>query len=99
MKRLRGLMGPWDVRYAKSFVDEAGKELLGQCDKAGRVIRMRSGQHPLTHDATLWHEWLHGVLWDAGVHLKPDLAERVCDSLSSGLVAARVAPPFTKRGK
>ena len=43
--------------------------------------------HPKATLATLAHEWIHVVLWDAGVSLSKRDEESVCDALSVGVIA------------
>jgi hypothetical protein len=81
-------LGPVRVAMVKNLrTKKKKKPLMGLWRPMDRTIYIRTDMHPKATLATLFHEWIHVVLWDAGVSLSKDDEERVCDALSSGLVA------------
>lgn len=78
-------LGPVEVRETSDGLDDD----LGEWDAEQRIVRVRPGIHPKTSQHTLYHEWVHLLLWDAGltVHFPPNLEELVCDTIATALVA------------
>lgn len=63
---------------------------FGEWDAETRVVKVRPGLNAQTHKHTMMHEWVHLILWDAGLtsHFPPNLEELVCDALATALVAS-----------
>jgi hypothetical protein len=53
-------------------------------------VKIKPGMNPQTTKHTAMHEWVHLILWDAGLtsHFPPNLEELVCDALATALVAS-----------
>ena len=82
---LRTVLGPAPIRTVRGLVKRegsAGKVKLGR-----RVIKI---DDELSREAawqTAWHEWVHLVLYEAGVKVQDaDLEERICDVIASARV-------------
>lgn len=84
------ILGPVPVQLVPDLKDSEGSELLGKWCPDEWCIKLLSTAVPLTQWVTLYHEWLHVAAWDAGIGLKEEQEERVCDALSSFLFAAGV---------
>ena len=78
VKRLRPLS-----REVPSDVDD-----FGQYDPKHRAITVLRSLEPWVKWQTLWHEWVHMVLFDAGSHnhLSPEQVEVLCDVIGTALV-------------
>ena len=79
-------LGPVEVRVQSAGLDKD----FGEWDAEQRVIQVRPGVHPSTARHTTGHEWVHSILWDAGLtaHFPPNLEELVCDAIATALVAS-----------
>ena len=80
-------LGPVAVVVVEGLKDDKGQELFGCWDPSSREIRIRAGIHPTTALTTAVHEWLHCVMYDAGLNLPDAIEEQVCDCLATGIVA------------
>lgn len=65
---------------------------FGSWDPRDRIIRIRPRTRRVVAHQVLQHEWVHAVLWDAGLHsaLGGTLEEQVCDSIATALVASQL---------
>jgi hypothetical protein len=86
-KSVWSAVGPVPVVVVEGLKDEKGVDLFGCWDASAREIRIRAGIHPTTALTTAVHEWLHCVMYDAGIKLPAAMEERVCDCLATGIVA------------
>jgi Zn-dependent peptidase ImmA (M78 family) len=80
-------LGPVPVVMVKKLRTKKKGKLMGLWSPLSRTIYIRAGMHPKATLATLAHEWIHVVLWDAGVSLSKRDEESVCDALSVGVIA------------
>lgn len=80
-------LGPVPVVMVKKLRTKKKKPLMGLWRPIERTIYIRAGMHPKATLATLAHEWVHVILWDAGVSLSKRDEESVCDALSVGVIA------------
>lgn len=62
---------------------KTGEALCGQWENGSRVIRLRQGLQAVAAWQTLWHEWAHVVLHDAGTSLTEKQEESVCNAFGS----------------
>ena len=69
------------------YVTDHTFEDFGHTDLRQRHILIKSGMHADVQWMTLYHEWLHVILWDHGVELDEDREERVCNALAHAMVA------------
>lgn len=81
------VLGPVPVVVVEGLKDDKGNDLFGQFDPGERVVKIRAGIHPTTALCTCVHEWVHVVMWDAGLNLPDAIEEQVADCLSSAIVA------------
>lgn len=81
------MLGPIPVRESTEGLQESD---LGAFDYHERRITIRPGLNEQQRQQTLMHEWVHSVLWDAGLHnaLKPKVEEQICDIIATALVAS-----------
>ena len=81
--------GPWYGHRVP--IDHDGKgETYGLCDWPSRTIRIRPNLRRTAAWLTLEHEWVHAVLYDAGVDgLSEKVEEAVCNALALALVHRR----------
>jgi hypothetical protein len=75
------------VVVVEGLKDDKGNELFGLWDPTTREIRVRAGIHPTTALTTAVHEWLHCVIYDAGLNLPDAIEEQVADCISTAIVA------------
>jgi hypothetical protein len=80
-------LGPVRIEWCDELKAFDGDNALGLWCPEERCIRLKRGLHPITAWATLKHEWIHVVVWDAGVGLTSEVEERVADAISAALVA------------
>jgi hypothetical protein len=80
-------LGPVPVIVVAELKDDKGGDLLGCWDPSAREIRIRAGIHPTTAITTAVHEWLHCVIYDAGLNLPDAIEEQVADCVSTAIVA------------
>jgi hypothetical protein len=85
-KALWSALGPVEVRETAEGLEGD----FGEWDAEQRVVKIKPGMHPKTAEHTTMHEWVHLILWDAGLtaHFPPNLEELVCDALATALVAS-----------
>lgn len=85
-------LGPLPVVFVLGLKTRDNEPALGLWVPEERCIKLCAGVHPLTQLVTLYHERIHQILWDAGVGINDeDIEERVCDAISSALVAELLA--------
>jgi hypothetical protein len=79
-------LGPIPVKIVKRLKDSSGA-LMGKFRGGAREILLQDGMPQRVTEQVLWHEWLHSVLLDTGVHqsLTEKQAEAVCDSVATSL--------------
>ena len=87
-------LGEVRVRQVKKVDTE---DSLGEYDSVKRLITLKKGLDHVQKHRTLWHEWVHVVLHDAGVDslLKDKQEEAVCNAIATALVnglLAKVSP-------
>jgi hypothetical protein len=80
-------LGPVPVVLVDGLKDDKGVDLYGYWDPTVREIKIRSGLHPTTALTTAVHEWLHCVIYDAGLNLPDAIEEQVCDCVATSIVA------------
>lgn len=71
-------------------VTEAPIADLGLIDYAKQTIVIQSGLAPAARDVTLWHEIIHGVLYNLGY---VDHNENLVDGLAHGIVSVLMDNP------
>lgn len=87
-KRLHGTGGPIKVKLVKRSQDEDGDDAWGTWEPSTRTIEIERGA-PLEHQyRTLYHEWMHSVLADAGIvnMLSGEAQEMLCDAVGAARV-------------
>lgn len=77
-------LGPIPVTVVKKLRDRSGR-LLGKYHPQERLIELEAKMSQPVAEQVLWHEWLHSVLFDAGVQLTREQTESVCDSVGTAL--------------
>lgn len=80
-------LGPIPVRLVADLKSDEGDIVLGLWKPLVREIHIRDGMHPHTALVTCAHEWVHALLWDAGVNLPGEQEETVCDVVAAGVIA------------
>jgi hypothetical protein len=80
-------LGPVPVIVIKDLKDEKGVDLYGYWDATNRRIAVREGLHPTVALTTAVHEWLHCVMYDAGINIPKMIEEQVADCVSTAIVA------------
>jgi hypothetical protein len=81
-------MGAIPVKLVPKLAHKDGTKLMGYYRSKDRVIQLRPAMHPKAMQQTLWHEWIHAILIDAGAQpADKDQAEAVCDALGTALAA------------
>jgi Zn-dependent peptidase ImmA (M78 family) len=78
-------LGPVPVVMVKNLRTKKRK-LMGLWQPLNRTIYVRAGMDPTATLATIAHEWVHVVLWDAGVALSKAEEEAVADAISTGII-------------
>jgi hypothetical protein len=81
-------MGPVSVVMVENLTTKEGDYALGLWWPENRCIKLCAGLSLVTAWATLEHERVHQILWDAGTALVPAIEERVCDAIATARVAA-----------
>lgn len=82
MKHLK--IGPIDYKIKKVKVLNNGSgRLYGQIEYSKDIIRLDSANEPQKNRQSLWHEALHGILFNAGFR---DEDEALVDILASGIM-------------
>jgi hypothetical protein len=79
-------LGPVPVILHKKLRGKKkGKRYFGKYNYFARQIHISLAASPLMQWQTLYHEWMHMVIRDAGIqHLLPDGAEEVfCDTVAT----------------
>lgn len=80
-------LGPVPVEMAENIEDE-GKRLAGQAEPYGRRITLDSELPEMAMRVVHFHEWIHIVLYDAGIHgLPEEYEEAVVHAMATALVA------------
>lgn len=69
-------------------VEPKGETEFGEFPFKARSISISAGMTPAAEWQTYWHECVHVALWDAGVRLKHEVEEQLCDVLGTYLAAA-----------
>ena len=81
-------LGPVRVAIVKKLrTKKKKKKLMGLWNPIERTIYIRADMNPRAMLATIAHEWVHVILWDAGVSLTEKQEESVADALSTGIIA------------
>jgi len=86
-KTIPSQLGPVPVIMVKDLKTAKGEDALGLWCAEERCIKLRIGMHAAVAWATLEHERVHLICWDAGVGLSEAAEERVADAISSARVA------------
>lgn len=79
-KSLRSQLGPVAVEIVHKL--KVNDELVfGHFSGWNRLIRINDGPDPVMRLQSLYHEWMHMVLFDAGLHnvFTKDQQEMLCD--------------------
>lgn len=80
-------LGPVPVILVPRLQSENGQGLFGAWSPVTREIEIAPDCSLQTQWATLWHERIHQILFDAGVRgHSQELEERLCDVISTALV-------------
>lgn len=90
-KTVHSLLGPVPVKIVADLRDPQGRQLFGKWDSEKREISLDDKMCLTTAWSTLWHERVHVMLSDAGVRLKPNKAEDVCNAVALALTADMLA--------
>lgn len=88
-RSVRSSAGPVPVRMVRDL-HSPGKpqeKLAGYFDPIRREILICTGMARHTQWVTLRHEQIHALLSDAGVRVRGDLEERLCDVIAAGWVS------------
>jgi hypothetical protein len=88
--KVPGLLGEIEVCHRPK---KKLRKKMGVYSMTKRRITLREGMHTDAEAVTLWHEWIHSVLTDAGVQLEESQAESVADSIAGGLHRAGLVLP------
>lgn len=84
--------GPYTVVRAP-LPDEDGTGTYGRCEWLTRTITVDPALEPTAAWLTLWHEWVHAVIADAGIKgLSAAKEEALCDALAVAQLARMQAP-------
>jgi hypothetical protein len=82
LKRLK--IGPINYRIKKvSKLNNGSSRLYGQIEYSQDIIRIAKDNKPQKARQSLWHEALHGILFNAGYR---DEDEQLVDILASGIM-------------
>lgn len=86
-KTMPGHIGPVAVRVVADLKSSKDEECYGKYDFDTRTIQIWEKMHPDAQRQVLWHEWIHSVIFDAGLHtlLSKEQHEAVCDSIATAL--------------
>jgi len=89
-KTVHTSMGEVKVEQVKKVDKE---DSLGEYNIDLRVIRVKKGLEKIQKHQTVWHEWVHVVLTDAGVAdvLEHSQEEAVCNAIATALVNGLLA--------
>ena len=81
-----GGLGPITVRTTED-VKLKDEDAYGRYDFHTRTILILKEMHADAQRQVLWHEWIHSVIFDAGLHnmLSKEQHEAVCDSIATAL--------------
>ena len=87
-KSVKSSAGAIRVRMVKdlSAPGRPQEKLMGYFDPIKREILICTGMARHVQWTTLRHEQVHALLSDAGVKVKNDLEERICDVVAAGWV-------------
>jgi len=80
-------IGPIPVEYVGDLRTSGDEKAMGLWLPEERRIQIRTGLPSVLTWLTIKHEWIHAVLWHAGVKLPEETEERICDTLAAALVA------------
>lgn len=86
-KTVASQLGPVTIEWVKDLKARDGDDALGLWCPEDRTIKLRVGLHLAAAWATLEHERVHQICWDAGVGIGDEAEERVADAISSARVA------------
>ena len=87
-KTLPTHMGSVSVTLVPKLQAKDGTKLMGFYKPKSREIEIRADMHSMATRQTLWHEWIHCILMDAGVQPKDnEVTEAICDTMGMALAA------------
>jgi hypothetical protein len=78
-----------------------GEEAFGHFSSWNRLIRVNPGPDPIMRHQTLYHEWMHMVLFDAGLQnlFTKEQQEMLCDAVGTARAVEALGRAQTKRRK
>lgn len=88
------VLGAIPILRVVGLKDSNEKDCLGLWLIKTREIHMETNLALAAAWHTLWHEWTHAMLWDAGITgLTSAIEERLCDALASARVREMLDNP------
>src|SRR5689334_23558 len=75
--QVHNILGPIPIQYVRDLRTNSDEKALGMWCPEERVIQIRDGIAPEVAWLTIKHEWVHAVLWHAGVKLTEETEERI----------------------
>jgi hypothetical protein len=62
---------------------------MGQYDPIRRTIKVLRSLHPWARHQAMWHEWVHMIIFDQGLHnaWEEPVIEAICDMIATGITA------------
>lgn len=86
-KTVPSILGAVPVKRERNLRSEDGEHAcLGTWRSVPREVCIDADASPVCAWQTYWHEWVHIILWDAGVHLAKEVEEQVADTLATARV-------------
>jgi Zn-dependent peptidase ImmA (M78 family) len=87
-KSVRSSAGAVPVRIVRDLrtPGKPDEKLMGYFDPQKREILICGGMAKHAQWLTLRHEQIHALLFDAGIRLRSETEERICDVLAAGWV-------------
>lgn len=90
-RTLYSQLGPIKVSVVNKVVNRGNCDqiTMGQCDPIKRTIRVLRSLHPWARHQAMWHEWMHMVIFDCGLHnaFSESVIETICDMVATALTA------------
>ena len=89
-------LGPVPVNVVKKLhyrKDGKKQEMFGRFRAMSRTIEINEDIAPVMRWQTFFHEWMHVVMTDAGLHnvFTPEQQETICDAVATARVAELLA--------
>lgn len=85
-KSMPGYLGPIAVKVVEDIKSLREEDCYGKYDFDTRTIQIGK-IHPDAQRQVLWHEWIHSVIFDSGLHnmITKEQHEAVCDTIATAL--------------